>query len=113
MMPQREASEPTHEQTDPTYRRYEGDQAFARQHYETSYKQPLRGGSGEKVYPSLSLLENKNLLRLLVFVIAMVTLFAFGVLCLVFLGGTGGWISFCAASLAIFIIAAVAIDKIK
>jgi len=113
MMPQREASESIHEQADPTYGRYEGDQAFARQHYETSYEQPLRGGSGEKVYPSQSLLENKNLLRLLVFVISMVTLIAFGVLCRVFGGGTGGWISVGAACLAIFIIAAVTIDKIK
>jgi hypothetical protein len=32
---------------------------------------------------------------------------------LVLLRGTGGWIRFCAASLAIFIIAAVALDKIK
>ncbi len=113
MMPQREASQSIHEQAGPTYGRYEGDQAFARQHFETSCEQPLRGGPGEKVDPSLSLLDNKNLLRLLVFVIAMVTLLAFGVLCLVFLGGTGGWMSFCAASLAIFIVAAVAIDKIK
>ena len=65
------------------------------------------------MYPSLSLLDNKNLLRLFVFVIEMVALPAFGDLCLVFLGGTGGWKSFCAASLAIFIVATVAIDKMK
>lgn len=111
MMPQREASESMYEQAGTTYRQYEGDQAFTGRHFETSYEQPLREGSGEKVYPSLN--DNKNVLRLLAFVIAMVALIAFGVLCLVFVGGTGGWISFCAASLAIFIVAVVAIDKIK
>jgi hypothetical protein len=111
MMPQKEASESIHEQAGPTYGRYEGDQAYARQHDETSYEQLLREGSVGKVYPAPS--DNKNMLRLIVFAIAMVTLFAFAVLCLLAVGGIGGWISFCAASLAIFIIAVVAIDKIK
>lgn len=111
MMPQRDASESIHEQTGPSYGRYEGDQTFARQQYETSYQQPLGEGPVGKVYPLPS--DNKNMLRLILFAIAMVTLLAFAVLCLVFVGGTGGWISFCAASLAIFIIAVVAIDKIK
>ena len=96
MMPQKEVSESMHEQTGPTYGRYVGDQG---QHDQTSYEQLLR--------------DNKNMLRLIVFAIAMVTLIAFGFLCLMFVGGTGGWISFCAASLAIFIIAVVALDKIK
>ncbi len=78
MIRQREASESIHEQ----------DQEDARQH---------------KVYPLLS--DNTNMFRLLVFVIAMVTLLAFAVVCLVFVGGTGGWISFCAASFAILVIA--------
>jgi hypothetical protein len=44
---------------------------------------------------------------------SLLMLLAFAVLCLVFIGGTGGWLSFCAASLAIFIIAAAAITAIK
>ena len=111
MMPQKETGESIHEQAGPTYGGYEGDQAYARQHDEPSYEQLLREGPVGKVYPEPP--DNKNILRLIVFAIAMVTLLAFAVLCLVFVGGTGGWISFCAASLAIFIIAVVAIDKIK
>ena len=112
MMPQQnQASESAQEQADTTYGKYEGDPAYARQHDETSYEQLLRDGTVGKVYPAQS--DNKNLFRLLVFVIAMITLFAFGFLCLVLVGGSGGWISFCAASLAIFIVAVVAIDKIK
>jgi hypothetical protein len=103
MIPQREASESIHEQAGSTYGRYEGDQEYARQYDETSYEQPLREGPGGKVYPELR--DNMNMFRLLVFVIAMVTLLAFAVLCLVFVGGTGGWISFCAASFAILCIA--------
>ncbi len=78
MIRQREVSESIQEQ----------DQEDARQH---------------KVYPPLS--DNTNMFRLLVFLIAMVTLLAFAVVCLVFVGGTGGWISFCAASFAILVIA--------
>lgn len=111
MMPQNEASQTTQEQTGATYGKYEGDPAYTRQHDETAYEPLLRDGLAGKVYPTQP--ENKNLFRLLVFVIAMATLLAFGFLCLVLMGGTGGWISFCAASLAIFIIAVVAIDKIK
>ncbi len=111
MMPQREAGESIHEQADSTYGSYQGEQAFAHQSYETSYEQPLRQEPIGKVYPSPH--DNKNLFRLIVFAIAMVTLLAFAVICLVLVGGTGGWISFCAACLAILTIAAAAIDKMK
>lgn len=111
MMPQREASESIDEQANSTYGRYEGDQEFIRQHNETSYEQPLREGPGGKVYAPLS--DNKNMLRLLWFVVAMVALLAFVFVCLVIVGGTAGWISFCAASLTIMVIAGTAIDKIK
>ena len=40
-----------------------------------------------------------------VFVLSMVALFAFAFLCLVVVGGTGGWIGFIAASFAILCIA--------
>jgi hypothetical protein len=41
----------------------------------------------------------------IVFVLSMVALFAFAVLFLVFVGGTGGWIGFIAASFAILCLA--------
>ncbi len=90
MIPQREASELIHE--------------------ETSYEYPLREGPGEKVYP---LSDNKNMLRLVWFLVAMVALLAFAVVCLVIVGGTAGWISFCAASFTIMVIASTAISTIK
>ena len=111
MMPQREASEPLHEQRDSTYGRYEGEQGYAYQQFETPYQQPSQAGMAGKLYPSA--LDNKNVLRLIAFAIAMVALIVFAIICLIFVGGTGGWISFCAACLATFIVAVVAIDKIK
>ncbi len=108
MMPQSEANQSTNEQVDPAYGRYEGEQAYAHQQFETPYQQPR---SASKVYAPAP--DNKNVLRLIAFAMALVALIVFGVLCLIFVGGTAGWISFCAASLAIFIIAVVAIDKIK
>jgi hypothetical protein len=40
MMPQKEVNEAIHQQADPDYGRYEGNQtSSARQHYETSYEQ--------------------------------------------------------------------------
>jgi hypothetical protein len=112
MMPQREASESIHEQPGPTYGRYEGNQASsAYQHSETTYEQELREGPVGKVYPLPR--DNKNVLRFALAVIAMVMLLLFGLLFVVFIGGTGGWISFAAASFAIFIIAAVGLDKIR
>jgi hypothetical protein len=105
MIPQREASESLHEQTSSTYGRYEADQEYARQHGETSYEQPLREGPEGKVYPPLR--DNMNMFYqfVIVFVLSMVALFAFAVLCLVYVGGTGGWIGFIAASFAILCIA--------
>ena len=111
MMPQREANQSTDEQVDSTYGRYEGDQTYARQQQDTPYQQPLQGGTAGKIYVPAP--DNKNVMRLIAFAMALVALIVFGVLCLIFVGGTAGWISFCAASLAIFIIAVVAIDKIK
>jgi hypothetical protein len=105
MIPQREASESIHEQASSTYGRYQGDQEYARQHDETSYEQPLREGSGGKVYPPASYNMNMFYQNVIVFVLSMVALFAFAVLCLVYVGGTGGWIGFIAASFAILCIA--------
>jgi fatty acid desaturase len=111
MMPQREAGESIHEQADSTYGSYQGEQAFAHQSYETSYEQPLRQEPVGKVYSAPR--DNKNMLRLLMFVIAMVTLLVFAILCIFFLGGTGGWISLVVAAFAIFLITVMAIDKIN
>ena len=112
MTPQREASESVHGDADPTYGRYEGNQAStARQQYETLFEQELRAGPVGKVYPLPH--DNKNILRFALAVISMFMLLLFGLLFVVFIGGTAGWISFAAASFAIFIIAAVGIDKIQ
>lgn len=75
------------------------------------YEQPLREEPGGKAYPPLS--DNKNMLRLLWFGVAMVALLAFAVICLVIVGGTPGWISFIAASFTIMVIASTAISTIK
>src|SRR5260370_3273254 len=96
MMPQKEAGESIHEQTGPTYGRYEGDQG---QHDQTFYEQLLREGPVGKVYPEP--LDNKNMLRLIAFAIAIATLLALGFLALVFLADTAGCIIFSSAILAI------------
>jgi hypothetical protein len=112
MMPQREASESIRGQADATSGSYEGNRtSSARQHYETPYEQELREGQISKVYPLPR--DNKNMLRFALAVISMLMLLLFGFLFVVLIGGTAGWISFAAASLAIFIIAAVGIDKIQ
>jgi hypothetical protein len=103
VIPQQEASESLHEQASSAYGRYEGDQEYASQHDVTSYEHPLREGSGGKVYPPPS--DNMFRQFVIVFVLSMVALFAFAVLCLVFVGSTGGWIAFIAASFAIMCIA--------
>src|SRR5215472_12680529 len=112
MMPQKEISEAAHQQADPDYGRYEGNQtSSARQHYETSYEQDLREGPSGKVYPLPR--DNANIRGLLWFVVAIVALLAFAVICLVIVGGTAGWISFCAASFAIMTLAGVGIIGTK
>jgi hypothetical protein len=111
MMPQRETSESIYEQADPTYGSYEGNQTFARHSDERAGAQPLKEARGEKVYPELY--DHKNMFRLGMFVIAMVTLLLCAVLFVFFLGGTGGWVSFIVAAFAIFLVTVVAIDKIQ
>ena len=53
------------------------------------------------------------MLRLSMFVIAMAALLLCAVLCIFFLGGTGGWVSLCVAAFVIFVVTVVAIDKIE
>ena len=109
MLPQREASESIHEQASSTYGKYEGDQEYVRQHGETSYEQSLREGPGGKVYPPPSYNINTFYQSVIVFVLSLVALFAFAVLCLVYVKGTGGWIGFIAASIVILSIASTII----
>ena len=111
MMPQREMKESTKGQADSTYGRYEGEREYGYQQAETSYQQPLREGPVDKLYVPIR--DNTNMLRLIMFVMAMVALIVFAVICLLIVGGTGGWISFCAACGAVFLIAVMAIEKIK
>ena len=103
MIPQREVNESLDEQASSTYGKYEGDQEYARQHAETSYEQSFREIPEGKVYPPQS--DHMFTQFVIVFVLSMVALFAFAVLCLVYVGGTGGWIGFIAASFAILCIA--------
>lgn len=111
MMSPGEMDSSMQEQTAQTYKGYEGSQASsARQHYEQTYGQEQHEGLSSKVYPQPR--DNKNLLRFALAVVAMVMILLCGVLFVVLVGGTGGWISFASACLAIFIIAAIGIDKI-
>jgi uncharacterized membrane protein YkgB len=103
MMPQEE----THEQTSPIYGRYEGNQT----HAHPPYEQMMRETSGAKVYPEPR--NSQNVFRLMGLTITMVSLLALAVICLVLVGGIGGWISFCAACITTFIVASVAIDRMK
>jgi hypothetical protein len=105
MIPPRETNETMHEQSGSVYGGYDGVQEYTRQNIETPYEQMLREEPEGKVYPpqrgSISMFYQ----FLIVFVISMIALFAFAVLCLLWVGGTGGWVGFIAASFAILCIA--------
>ncbi|HEY7419522.1 MAG TPA: hypothetical protein VH593_30350 [Ktedonobacteraceae bacterium] len=103
--------EETHEQTSPTYGRYEGDQAYAHPHKEAPYEQTMGETPVAKVYPEPR--NDQNVFRLIGLATTMLSLLAFAVICLVLVGGIGGCISFCAACVATFIVASVAIDRMK
>ena len=124
---------PQQEQPGSTYGRYEEQQAYTQQQYETPYMQKskgeiidddfveavadrivqrLRQETAGKVYPQPQTLD-KNILRMVLAVISMLVLVLFAFLFVVVVGGTGGWISFGIGSCALFLIAVVAIDKIK
>ena len=105
MIPQREINESIHEQPGSNYGGYERDQEYARQHDKTPYEQMLREEREGKVYPPQRGSMNMFYQFVTVFVLSMVALFAFAVLCLVWVGGTGGWIGFIAASIGILSIA--------
>ncbi len=112
MMPQKEVSEAIHQQADPDYGRYEGNQtSSARQHYETSYEQDVREGPSGKVYPLTR--DKTNILCFALAVIALGLILLFGLLFVVVIGGTTGWASFAVACFAILIIAGLGIISIK
>jgi hypothetical protein len=112
MMPQKEVNEAMHEQADPDYGRYEGNQtSSAHQHYETSNEQDLREGPSGKVYPLPR--DNTNILRFALAVISLGLLLLFGLLFVVVIGGTVGWASFTVACIAIFIIGGIGIISLR
>ncbi|GCE24177.1 hypothetical protein [Dictyobacter kobayashii] len=111
MMPQQEANEPSKAQAGADYGKYEGETAYSYQQFEPPYQQPLREESASKLYPPAP--DNTNLFRLIAFGMTLVALIVCAMICLLMVGGTGGWISFCAACLTIFIVGTVVIDKIK
>ncbi len=115
MIPQRGVNELTHEQSSSMYGGYEGDQEYARQPDETSYEQMMREEPEGKVYPPQHGSMNMFYQFVAVFVLSMVALFAFAVLCLVWVGGTGGWIGFIAVSFAILCIAStfIGLNSVK
>ncbi len=124
---------PQHEQSGSTYGRYEEQQAYAQQGHETPYRQTskgerldddfvdavserivqrLRQETAGKVYPQPQQFD-KNILRMIMAVISMLILVLFAFLFVIVVGGSTGWISFAIGSFIIFLIAAVAIDKVK
>jgi hypothetical protein len=111
MMPQKDADNSQPDPEEQAYGRYEGNQAAARQHYTSSYEQPVHEDSAGKVYPVVH--DNKNLYRLLVFVVAMVVLLLFAILTIFFIGGTGGWVSLIVIAFIIFLISAVVVSEIR
>jgi hypothetical protein len=112
MMPQKEVNEALHKQADPDYGRYEGNQtSSASPHYETSYEQDVREGPSGKVYPLPR--DRTNILRFILAVIALGLVLLFGLLFVVFIGGTIGWASFAVACIAILLIAGVGINSVK
>jgi hypothetical protein len=99
-MPQKEVNEGIHQQADPDYGRYEGNQtSSASQQFETSYEQELRAGPSGKVYPLPR--DNTKILRFALPLVALGMLLLFGLLFVVVVGGTAGWISFVAACFVI------------
>jgi hypothetical protein len=122
-----------HEQSSSTYGRYEEQQAYAQQSYETPYRetakgepldddfveavserivQRLRQETAGKVYPQPQQLGG-NFQRLVLTLIALFILVLFAFLFVIVVGGTTGWISFAIGSFIVFLITAVAIDKVK
>ncbi len=129
----REVNMQSQEQSSFSYGQYEEQQAYSQQQYDTSYGRPskgktldddfveavserivqrLRQETAGKVYPQPQQFD-KNILRIALALISMSILVLFAFLFVFVVGGSTGWISFAIGSFIIFLIAAVAIDKVK
>jgi hypothetical protein len=122
-----------HEQSSSTYGRYEEQQTYAQQEYETTdgqtskgetfdddfvdavserIVQRLRQETAGKVYPQPQQID-KNILRMALAIISMLMLVLFAFLFVFVVRGSTGWISFAVGSFIVFLIFAVVIDKVK
>lgn len=100
MMPEKEVNETIHQQADPGYGKYEGNQtSSAHQQYETSNAQEVREGPSGKVYPLPR--DHTNIFHFALVVISLLLLLVFGLVFVVAIGGTTGWMSFSAACFTI------------
>jgi len=111
MMPQKEVNEAIHQQADPEFGRYEGNQTSSAHHHdETSSEQDWREGPSGKAYPLPP--NNTNILRFALVIIALALFVLFGLLFVVGVGGTTGWISFLGACFFIAVIVGFGLEKI-
>jgi len=78
------------------YRGYEGQQFSARPQVETSSEYLFTDLAGGKITPEQR--TSQNQFRLSIAAMSMGTLIALVVICLLLIGGLGGWISFIVAS---------------
>lgn len=112
MMPQEEINATSYQQADPEFGRYEGTQtSSARQHFEPSYEQEVRGGLSGKVYPLPR--DNTNILRFFLAVFALGLILLFSLLFIFVIGGTTGWASLAVVCFAIVFVTGIGIDKIR
>lgn len=110
-MSQWNASQTINEQADFMYKGYQEEQVYARQE-----DGPLQGGTervsqGEKVYAPRQ--TSANMLRFALTMAALATLLLIALFCLLSGAGEAAWIGFGIASFGIFLLVAVALDKIR
>jgi hypothetical protein len=79
-----------------SYGGYEGNQVALPTSVEMSSERLFADTSREKIAPVPQ--SHQNLLRSAIAAMSMLTLIALTVICLLFIGGVGGWISFLVAS---------------
>ena len=124
---------PQNEQSSSSYGRYEEQQAYTQQGYETPYRQAPKSGTLDddfvdavserivqrlrqemagKVYPQPQQFD-KNILRIALALISLLILVLFAFLFVFVVGGSTGWISFAIGGFIVFLIFAVVIDKVK
>lgn len=101
----------TNEASGSSYGRYEGNQVYADQQTTSSSEQSQSAETSAKIYPLPP--DRKNLFRFLLVLFAMVIILVLAFICLLAVGGTGGWISFISVSFIVFLMIAVALDKFQ